>query len=138
QADDERREDRDGERSRPGTRLDAEPTLGARSREARQDDHAQRIRNEDERDVERVGGKEAVRLDTVAKLPRENGARHRGRSTDRGGRDPRENPATNGTPAYLWTTLHRCRATIASSGARASSTRSGATSPTSTRAAPAS
>ena len=68
EGDDERRQDGDGQRGRPRARLGAEPALGARTREPREDDDAQRVRDEDERDVDRIGGEEAVRLDTVAEF----------------------------------------------------------------------
>src|SRR5207248_9863166 len=117
-------------------RLGAESPLRPRAGKAGQDDDPQRVRHEDERHVDRVRGEETVRLHTMAELAREDRTCHGSRAADRGGGDPGEDPATHRAPAWLWTTLHRCRATIASSGARPSSTSCGATSPTCTRGAP--
>ena len=69
QGDDERRQDGDGERGGPRTRLGAKPALGAGAGEPRQDDDAQRTRDEHERDVDRVSGEEAIGLYSVTKLP---------------------------------------------------------------------
>ena len=54
----------------------------------------------------------------MTELPREDRARDRRRAADGGGREAGEDAASNGAPAGLRITLHRCRATIASSGRR--------------------
>ena len=118
-------------RRAPATTCPPRARAGPRPRaraNSRQHDHPQRVRDQHERDVDRVGGEEAVGLYTVPKLARENGARDGRRTADRGGREPGQDAASNGAPAGPWITLHRCRATIPSSGARPSSTSCAATS----------
>src|SRR6185437_16579147 len=107
-------------------------------RQLRQHHHAKRVRDEHEGDVDGVGGEEAVRLYTLTKLARENGARHRGGAADGGRGQPGEEPAPDGAPTGERITLHRCRATIASSGPSKSSTTSAVSSGAPTTAARAS
>ena len=87
--------ERHGQAGRPHSDLVREPAVRAGGDERRQDDDAQRPGDEDEREVDAVGGEEAVRLYAVPKLARENDPEHRGRPTDGRGGDPRQKPAAN-------------------------------------------
>ena len=87
--------ERQGEPGRPCSDLVCEPVVLTGGDEPRQDDHAQGSGDEDERQVDAVGGEEAVRLYAVPKLARENDSEHRGRRTDGHGRDPRQQTAAN-------------------------------------------
>ena len=88
--------ERHGERDAPRCDLGGQPSGGRGTDEPRQDDHAQRARDQHEPEVDAVGREEAVRLYAVPKLARENDAEHRSRTTDRCRGDPRQKPAPNG------------------------------------------
>ena len=67
---------------RPRRDLTSEPPPGARLDEARQHDHAERPGDEHERQVDAVGGEEAVGLNAETKFARENDPEHSGGATD--------------------------------------------------------
>ena len=87
---------RHGEREkgdRVRTALAAEPALGRRAREIRDDDHPEGLRGEDEHEVDAVRPKEAVGLGGAAELVGEQRAGARRRERDHDLREPGERAA---------------------------------------------
>ena len=93
------RDQRDGERSEPGRQLAAEAPVGPCKGEAGKRDHTKRACDQHQREVDGVGGEEAVGLYPVPKLPGENDAGDRGRAADGRRRDPRHDSARDRSPS---------------------------------------
>ena len=88
---------------RPGRDLTSEPPAGAGLDEARQHDHAERPGDEHQRQIDAVGGEEAVGLNAETKFARENDPEHSGGATDGRRRDSGQDPAANRPPTLRHT-----------------------------------
>ena len=92
------RRERHRERDRPRAELPPEPPGGLRPCEVGKHHHPERARDQQEREIDPVGGEEAVGRRPVAELPRQDGARNSGRAAHGRRREPGQEPASDRAP----------------------------------------